>query len=73
MTLLTPDSGQESDEFLTDCDERYAVNEVCKQILRAWELSEDPCDIADLVRQMNHGAGRAVRKVRELKKFKSPA
>lgn len=65
----TPD--QES-EYLTDPDERYAVNEVCDKLLVAWSRDELPShDTASLIRLLNSGAARAVKKVRELKQ--SPA
>ncbi len=71
MKLSTPDAGH--DEFLTDPDERYAVNEVCIKILQAWERENEPCEMAVLVRLLNDGAGRAVKMVREAKKAKGSA
>ena len=68
MKPSTLDSGQDSDEFLTDRDERYAVDEVCKRIMQDWASSDEPHDWPDLVRTLNAGAARAVKAVRALKK-----
>jgi len=45
--------------------ERYAVNEVCRQVMTAWEKEQEPCDLVDLMTLLNQGAARAVKSVRE--------
>lgn len=66
----TPD---ELEEYLTDPDELYAVNEVCNKLLAAWSRDELSGDTARLVLLLNAGAARAVKRVRELKKPENSA
>lgn len=67
MKLLTPETGPEepSEETLTE-NERYAVNEVCRQVFEAWQLApESNCDFTDLMLLLNGGIARAIKMVRE--------
>lgn len=60
-------SGPEGEELLTE-SERYAVNEVCRQVFRHWELEPEPCEWVELLQILNAGVSRAVKKVRDLSK-----
>jgi hypothetical protein len=69
MKLSTPSSGQEPEEHLLE-SERYAINEVCRQVFQAWELEKDPCEWVELLVTLNAGAARAAKTVREYLKPK---
>lgn len=72
MKLSTQESGPEGEELLTD-SERYAVNEVCRKIFKAWELEDEPCEWIELMTAINAGTARAVKAVRDLKSPKGAA
>lgn len=66
MTISIQKTGPEAsdDEVLTEA-EREAVNDLCRETFRHWELSETRCDWVDLVMYLNGGIMRLVRYLRE--------
>ena len=61
-----PDPMAQTSAHTLTTDERYAVNEVCRQVLHAWTTENKPCDFVDLVSMLTQGAARACKRVREL-------
>lgn len=61
-----PEPTVQNNSHILTTDERYAVNEVCRQVLHAWESENKPCDLVDLVTMLTQGAARACKRVREL-------
>ncbi len=62
MSPLPLKSGHER----LDRDVRTGINFVCKQVMHAWELEKDPCDLMDLLVVLNAAAARAQREIEKL-------